>query len=241
MRNRHVTSIVTAGLLLAGLAALSGQTPAHKSVRHLVYEFGYNTKVASSGNGTGTTTIDILGPAKDGGVMISGTDSWWNTARPRATNTCELYSDGRVSCSERPYALSPIQLTLFPLLAHGYFSGLSASGTSSWKRSYPVLAAILPGASGLASSPYTWNCTFSLQGKGPIANADGLVLVLATGKLVQQGGRYLSANSKQRIVYDPVAKVPAIVRDERTHLPQRSVYNVDVVEVKLIKDSQAKQ
>src|SRR5271166_6542152 len=124
----------TVGLLLASLLALGGQAPAAvpAPVRHLVYQFGYNTKVAKAGNGTGTTTVDILGPAQDGGVMISGTDYWWNTARPRATNTCEVYPNGGVTCAERPYAISPMQLTLFPLLAHKYFSGLAAGPTSSW-------------------------------------------------------------------------------------------------------------
>jgi hypothetical protein len=225
------------GLLVAAIVILSAQSPAPAPVRHLVYQFGFNTPVASSGQGTGTTTIDILGPAADGGVMISGTDQWWNTVRPRAANTCEVYPNGGVSCLQAPYALSPIQLTLFPLLGRSYFKGLGAGATASWTRSYPVKAAILPGASGFAGQLSTWNCAYNMQGKGPIHNAAPLVLILAQGTLDQTGGRYLKATSKQRIVYDPVRKVPAIVRDERTHLPQRSVYNNDVVEAKLIKDS----
>ncbi len=228
----------TIGLLLAALVGLSGQTPTPTLARQLVYEFGYNTKVASSGNGTGTTTIAILGPAKDGGVMISGTDSWWNTARPRATNTCEVYPDGGVSCSQTPYALSPIQLTLFPLLGRSYFHGLS-HGTSTWTRSYQVKAAILPGASGFAGQLTTWKCVYSLHGKGPIAKAGPTVLILSTGTLDQQGGRYFKATSKQSIAYDLVAKIPVVVRDVRTHLPQKSVYNNDSVELKLTKDSQS--
>jgi hypothetical protein len=224
------------GLLLIAFVAFSGQSPA--PLRQLVYEFGYNTAVASSGNGTGTTTVDILGPAKDGGVMISGTDYWWNTARPRATNTCEVYPSGSVSCSQRPYALSPIQLTLFPLLGRSYFKQLSASGT--WKHTYQVKAAILPGASGFAGQLTTWNCAYTLHGKGPIPNAGGTVLVESTGRLDQQGGRFFEATSKQRIAYDTVAKIPVVVRDVRTHVPQRSVYSNDLVELKLTKDSQSK-
>src|SRR5271166_6279246 len=94
-------------LLLAVLVGSTAQTPAPKVLRHLVYQFGYNTAVASSGNGTGTTTIDIMGPAADGGLIINGQDSWWNTARPRATNSCEVYPGGRVACSQAPYAISP--------------------------------------------------------------------------------------------------------------------------------------
>ncbi len=229
-------------LLVATLVGLSGQTPAlaPTSVRHLVYQFGYNTKVASQGTGTGTTTVDISGPVADGGVMITGTDSWWNTVRPRATNTCELYPDGGVSCLQRPFALSPIQLTLFPLLAHDYFKGLSANAKSTWKKTYAIKAAIVPGATGFAGELYTWNAAYTLQGNGSIAGAAPLVLIVTNGKLSQQGGRYLSANDKMRVAYDPVAKIPVIVNDVRAHLPQHNVYNNDLVELKLTKDSRAK-
>jgi hypothetical protein len=233
--------VKTIGLLLAVLVGLTAQAPTATPVplRHLVYEFGYNTKVASSGNGTGTTTVDIYGLASDGGLMVSGTDYWWNTARPRATNSCEVYKDGGVSCSERPYALSPIQLTLFPLLARNYFHGLSSSG-SSGKRSFDVKAAVIPGASGFAGNLYTWSCAFTLEGKGPIPNASPFVLIVSSGTLDQQGGRYFKATSKQRIAYDPVGKIPAIVSDSRSYFPQHSVYNNDLVELKLKSDSKAK-
>ncbi len=223
---------------LVALLAFSGQaasTPAPAHLAHLVYQFGYNTPVASSGNGTGTETIDISGPAPDGGLLISGQDHWWNTVRARATNTCELYRGGTVSCSQAPYALSPIQLTIFPLLARGFFSGLNPGGTSTWERNYTVKAAIIPGASGFAGNPYTWKCSFALTGKGPIKGAAPMILIEASGTLNQQGGTYLKATSKQRIVYDPNAKIPAIVRDVRTHIPYRSVYSNDLIELKLLK------
>jgi hypothetical protein len=227
-------------LLLALLVGLSAQTPAPKVLRHLVYQFGYNTPVANSGNGTGTMTIDVMGPAPDGGLIVSGQDYWWNTARPRATNTCEVYPNGGVSCSQMPYAISPMQLTIFPMLARHYFSGLNAAATSSWKKSYDVKAAIIPGATGFAGQLTAWQCVYNFEGKGPVPKSSPLVLIIVDGTLDQQGGRYRNATSKQRIVYDPVAKVPGIVRDVRTHLPQTSVYNNDLIELKLIKDSGAK-
>ena len=224
------------GILIMLLLGLNAQASASASVRHLVYQFGYNTKVASQGNGTGTTTITIA-PAADGGLMVSGQDYWWNTARPRATNTCEVYAGGRVNCSQPPNAISPIQLTLFPLLANHYFAGVSSAG-SSHTRTFTVYAAPLPGSSGMASNPNIWNCTFNLEGKGPIPKAAPSVLVTTHGTMNQQGGHYWKLTSKQRIAYDPLAKIPLVVTDVRTHFPQRSVYNNDVVELKLLKDSQ---
>jgi hypothetical protein len=230
------------GLLLAALLGLSAQAPAPASapVRQLEYQFGFNTKPASQGQGTGTTTIDILGPAADGtGLMVSGSDFWWNTARARATNTCEVHPNGGVSCSQRPYAISPIQLAIFSLLGRDYFKGLSGSATSSWKKTYKITAAIAPGAtSPFASYPTTWNCVANLQGKGP-ASGGRLVIVGVTGTVDQQGGRYGQGTFKTGIAYDPVAKIPVQIDDTRTHLPQTSVYNKDYVGLKLLKDSQA--
>jgi hypothetical protein len=226
------------GLLLAVVVVLSAQTPATAPAteRHLVYEFGYNTKAASQGNGTGTTTVDIS-PAADGGMMVSASDYWWNTARARATNTCEVYPNGNVNCKDRPYALSPIQLTLFPLLGRTFFKGAGSGGTSSWEQSYTVYAAVIPGATGAAGAPNNWKCTFELHGKGPISGAGGAILVQDTGTLEQTSGRYWKATSKQRIAYLPSAHVPVAVSDVRTHIPMRSVYSNDLVELKLIKDS----
>lgn len=219
---------------IALLIGLSGQTPAQPH-RQIVYEFGFNTKAASAGNGTGTTTVEIMGLQPDGGVMVSGTDNWWNSARPRATNACEVYPDGGVSCQKPAYAISPIQFTLFPLLAKSFFQPLSGNAHAHWTRTYNMKVAILPGASGFANQLTTFKCAYTLQGQGKIAHAAGAILVEATGKLTQQGGRYLMASSKQRIAYDPAAKIPVAVSDVRTHLPMRSVYSNDLVELKLTK------
>jgi len=229
---------VKALVIAAALIAFSGQaapTAALPHVLHLVYQFGYNTKVASSGQGTGTTTIDVYGPADDGGWIVTGQDFWWNTVRPRAANTCEVYA-GSVSCKAAPYAISPIQLTVFPLLAAGYFKGLAANPSQAWTRDFSVYAAILPGAGGMAGQPTTWNFSYDFVGKGPIPkSAPPLILVSGNGTLEQDGGFALQAKSKQRIAYDPANKVPAFVSDVRTHVPARSVYNNDLIEVKLIK------
>jgi hypothetical protein len=230
------------GLLLAVLLGVSGQAPAPASApaRQLEYQFGFNTKPASQGQGTGTTTINILGPAADGGLMVSGQDFWWNTARARATNTCEVHPNGGVSCSERPYAISPIQLTIFSLLGRDYFSGLAAGGTSSWKKTYKITAAIVPGAtSPFAGTATTWTCVANLEGKGHGDKSGRIVIVGVTGTMDQQGGRYRQATFKTGIAYDTVAKIPVQIDDTRTHLPQTSVYNNDYVGLKLLKDSQA--
>jgi hypothetical protein len=86
------------------------------AVRHLVYQFGYNTKAASSGNGTGTTTIDIVGLASDGGMTVKATDNWWMAYQPKQSSVCEVYANGNVTCAKAPYSLTVIQLAVLPLL-----------------------------------------------------------------------------------------------------------------------------
>lgn len=226
------------GLLLALIVQQGGQPQASpEPIRHLVYEFGYNTPVASQGAGTGTMTVDVSAPLADGGVMVSATDTWWNAIRTAATNACEVYPGGDIACTERPYAMSPMQLTLFPMLSRSFFSGLEAGGLGKWQTKYTADAAVVPGAAGMAGNPYVWNCVFELQGKGPIVDNGTSVIIEADGMLEQTSGRYLKATSTEHIAYDTSTKVPLAVSDVRTYFPQTSIYNADLVELKLVQGS----
>ena len=240
-------------LLIAALLALSAQTPAPAPPaanaagapatttarpHHLVYEFGWNTKAAKSGNGTGTTTIDIGAVAPDGGVMISGTDFWWNTARARATNTCEVYPNGGVACLERPYAISPIQLTIFPLLGKSFFGGLSNGAHANWQQSSSVKAAVIPGGNvAFTGNLYTWDCVYKMEGKGHEATGTPVILVQLHGTMDQQGGRYGAAKLKAGVAFDPTIRIPVFIDETRSRLPQMSVYNSEWYQLKLIKAS----
>lgn len=224
------------GLLVAVVLALSGQAPAPPAaahhIVHLVYRFGYNTDATNSGQGTGTTTIDIKAAA-DGGLIVSGADFWWNTVRSRAANVCEVYKDGTVNCNEAPYAISPMQLSIFPLLAKDYFKNVAPGGPAKWTHTYSVSAAVVPGATGFAGQKYTWKCDFNFHNEGPIkGSSPALDLVTMNGTLVQG---FFRAASKGRIAYDPVNKVPAVVSERRTHIPQRSSESFDVINLKLQK------
>jgi hypothetical protein len=226
------------GPLLALIVQQGGQPQASPlPTRHLVYEFGNNTPVASQGTGTGTMTVDISAPLPDSGVMVSATDTWWNAIRPAATNACEVYRSGDIACRKRPYAMSPMQLTLFPMLSGSFFSGLEAGGLGKWQTKYTADAAVVPGAAGMAGNPYVWNCVFELQGKGPIVDTGTAVIIEAAGKLEQTSGRYLTATSTEHIAYDPSSKIPIAVSDVRTYFPQTSIYNADLVELKLVRGS----
>jgi hypothetical protein len=204
-------------------------------VRHLVYEFGYNTKAAKSGNGTGTTTIDIGGVAADGGMTVTATDEWWNTVRPRQSYTCEVHPNGGVTCAQPPNAISPIQIAIVPLLAKHYFSPLSTEPTASWQQKYNIRATFLPAAaSGFAGQVYTWNAAYSLQGKGHVPQGQPLILIHSDGAMKQQGGRALTVNQKANILFDPRIKTPALVDEEFTFVPRLSI-NRYTVELKLIR------
>jgi hypothetical protein len=235
---------------VAALIALSGQSPAPAQApaaaaaapvalpafKHLVYRFGYNTDATDSGQGTGTTTIDFVGPAKDGGQNVKVTDDWWNTVRPRQSYTCELVPGGNVTCPNPPYAISPIQIAIVPMLSPKYFAPLAANPNATWKASYSVKAMFAPIASGmgLAGQVNTWNGSYTYTGKGTPKDSAPLVLAQMEGQLAQQGGRYIKANQKANLLYDPHLKRPVFLNEVITFVPRKSV-NDYTIQMKLIK------
>jgi hypothetical protein len=239
------------GLLLAALLAFGALTPTpappsapvtpgaalpvqtQTRPHHLVYRFGYNTRATDSGTGTGTTTIDILGQAKDGGVMIKAADFIWNTVRPRAANTCEVYANGSTVCAQPPYALSLVQVTIFPLLARGYFAPLAGNANATWSHAFQIQATFAPSLNaGFFGQVYTWKGSYNLTGKGP-SNQPQFLLVSQAGKFTQQGGRAISFQEQANILWDPAAGVPVFISEQRTFYPQHTVYNNDYVELRL--------
>ena len=205
------------------------------SIRHLVYRFGYNTKAADSGNGTGTTTIDITGVAPDGGLLVNATDEWWNSVNPKQTASCEIHLNGNVECPKPPYNLTGIQVTVIPLLANGFFKGFGSNPNATADRKYSVRASFAPGAhTGFSGQPYTWNCEFNLNGAGTVPESAPLVLIHSKGQMAQQAGRYIKANGKYNIVYDPRIHMPAIVNSQWTFVPRMTV-SYYTVEMRLIR------
>jgi hypothetical protein len=210
---------------LALIAMIDSSAPgAASAIAHADYRFGYNTPAAETGPGTGTMSVDIGPVMADGGVTISAQDTWWNSVRPRATNSCEVYPNGNVSCQQRPYELSPMQLVLFPMLGSNYFHGLGTVGNGNWTQSYRVTRGNL----------WLWDCRFEMTGSGLVQGATSLYGIDVTGTASQIGGRYRAGDFKQHIYYDREVGLPAIVEDEHAHLPQTSVYNKDFVELRLI-------
>jgi hypothetical protein len=224
---------IASGSMAPSAPPTAGGLPA---VRHLVYEFGYNQKAASQGNNTGTTTIDIVGLAKDGGMTVKATDHWWNEVHPKQSSMCEVYPNGGVTCGQAPYSLTVIQLAVLPFLGHGFFSALSAGLNSSWKQNFDVKATFTPGAGGMgfAGQVYTWNCALTLNGKGTLSEQPPLIQIQSNGTFSQQGGRYTKFNQKAGILFDPRIKMPVYVSQLLQLVPQQSV-NSYAVEVKLIK------
>lgn len=188
-----------------------GATPAASPpapVRHLEYRFGWNTKVADSGPYTGTLSVDLQLPAADGSVTVTATELWWNAIRPAATDTCQISPNGGITCSQRPYSLSPMSLTLFPLLASSYFDGLAMGGVSTWKKDFELTKGL-----GL------WDCDFTLNGMGPISGSPQLELIEATGTIAPHADRSReeTVNVTTRIAYDPNARLPVLVNQELAH------------------------
>lgn len=221
-----------------GAAGMTGTVPPTAILpltRHLVYRFGYNTKATKEGNGTGTTTIDITGLAKDGNMLVKATDNWWNSVNPRQSYTCEVAPDGAVNCAEPPYAISPIQVAIVPLLGKNYFNALSGGLHANWQQNYSVKATFAPvGGRGFAGQVYTWNCSYALQGKGTSpSNGHAANVIQSTGTMKQQGGRYIKVNQKAGLLFDPRLQSPVYVSESLTFVPRLTTDRY-TVELKLI-------
>ncbi|MEO7202318.1 MAG: hypothetical protein ABI431_05925 [Candidatus Tumulicola sp.] len=207
--------------------ASAGSPPANFTIAHADYRFGYNTEASEAGP---DSTLIVPGAAMaDGGVLVSATDTWWNSVRFLATNSCEVYPNGNVTCLDRPYDLSPMQLVLFPMLGHQYFSRLGRSGDGNWTQSYRVSHGDL----------YLYDCQFVMRGSGALGGSNSIFAIDVNGKSDQVGGAYRGGELKQRIYYDVEVGLPAIVEDQRAHLPQTTIYNNDYVELRLIGASPA--
>jgi hypothetical protein len=117
------------GMLLAVLA-LAGTTPA-APVRHLEYAFAiYPNARPNNGYYNGTMSVDILGTAPDGGVLVRASDRWYYTLRPRQAAECEVYANGGVRCDNVPPYPSDSELVLLPLLAQSFSKGAFRTSVS---------------------------------------------------------------------------------------------------------------
>ncbi len=234
---KRIIALLSTLIFSTAQAPAPSQTPGNATlpaIRHFVYRFGYNTKAADSGNGTGTTTIDITGVAPDGGLLVNATDDWWNAVNPKQTASCEIHLNGNVECPNPPYNLTGIQVTVIPLLANRFFSGFGSNPNNTVDRKYTVRASFLPGAnSGFLGQVYTWNCSFSVSGAGKIPESPSLVLIHSKGQMAQQGGLNIKANGEYNIAYDPSINMPVVVNSQWTFVPRMTV-SYYTVEMRLI-------
>lgn len=214
------------GLLLAALLALGGEAPA-TPVRHLEYAFAiYPAAKPNGGYYNGTMTVDIPGPAADGGILVRASDWWYYTLRPRQAVECEVYASGDVHCDSVPPYPSDSALVLFPLLAQDFFSGGSSASASSWRQEYKVSF-----SKGLFVSTIAMNLTATPQSDGRF------LIVKSEGSIRQLNGRQRYATEEGQFVYDRGASIPVVVHDARGHLPTDSVYSRTAVDLRLLKDS----
>jgi hypothetical protein len=223
-------------MLAAAVFALSAQTPARTTVepqRHLEYAFSpyrvvravdSETILPIEGPGTGTMGIDILGHAPDGGLMISATEDWYYSVRPRQTHTCEVYPNGGLSCDYIP-SPSASELVILPMLARDYFSGVAAS---QWKQSYRL---------SFGGDYVVTAVTNNLQVTGS-SDAGRVVNVAVNGTLAQLDRRFLHATETGTIVYDTKSSIPIAAHIVRQWVPTDSAFSSNAVDFKLLKDSE---
>jgi hypothetical protein len=210
------------------LLALAGETPA-APVRHLEYAFAiYPTSVPIHGYYNGTLSVDVLGMAPDGGMLVRASDWWYYTLRPRQAVECEVYASGDVHCDNVPPVPSDSALVLLPLLAQNFFNRGSSTGPSSWKQHYTVSF-----NKGLFVADVSMDLSATPKGDGKF------LLVKSNGDIRQINGRQRYASEEGSFVYYPAESVLLLAHDERGHLPTGSVFTRTSVDLRLTKDSAA--
>jgi hypothetical protein len=226
MKRTEVKAMKQFGMLLAALLALSGVTSVAPA-RHLEYAFAiYPTAVPNHGYYNGTMSVDILGIAPDGGMVVRASDWWYYTPRPRQAAECEVYASGDVHCDNVPPAPSDSALVLLPLLAQNFFSGGSPAAASSWQRQYRVSF-----DKGVFVTAISMKLSATPQGDGR------LLIVKSNGDIRQLDGRQLHAPQQATFVFDLASAIPLVVHDVRGHLPTASVLTQTSVDLQLTKDS----
>ncbi|MGB8152139.1 MAG: hypothetical protein WCE97_13205 [Candidatus Cybelea sp.] len=213
------------GILVAVMLALAGQAPA-APVRHLVYAFAtYPTAKPSGDYFDGTLTIDVLGPAPDGGEVVQATDWWYYTLRSRQTRQCEIYPDGSVHWDEVPPYPSDAQRVLLPLLAADFFTP-GVSGLTSWQQKFAL---------SFAKGLFVTSASMQLS-----ATPQGSRLNVDSHAVFQQlDRRQRKVVERSQIVYDRTLGMPVVVHDVRGPLPTESIYSQTSVDLQLVEDSAA--
>jgi hypothetical protein len=214
------------GMLLAALLAFAGEAPAAPA-RHLEYAFAvYPTPVGNAGYYNGTLSVDILGTAPDGGMLVRASEWWYYTLRPRQPRQCEVYPGGAVRCDDVPPYPSESELALFPLLARDFFSGGLTETASSWERSFPLT---------FKNGLYVTTVSMSLSAKPQ--NNGGVVEVTSSGVFQQLDRRKQKSLEAGRFLYDQAASVPVLVHEVLSPTPTQTVFSQTAVDLQLTKDS----
>ncbi len=210
-----------------GAACDHGRRSRPPPFRHLEYAFAiYPTAKPNGGYYNGTMTVDILGAAPDGGMLVRASDWWYYTLRPRQAVECEVYESGDVHCDSVPPYPSDSDLVLFPLLAQNFFSRGSPASTSSWRQKFA-----LSFAKGLYVTAVSMDLSATPQNGGRV------LIVTSKGVFQQLDRRDRKALEEGRFVYDRVASLPVVVHEVRSPTPTGSTYSQTAVDLQLTKDS----
>lgn len=199
---------VTLLAILSGLiapVAVSAAVPA----THLEYAFTAYPAVGSGG-GQGTLSVDLLGAAPDGGLLVRVHDVWthpWRELRPRAAVTCDISAGGNVNCPDAPYVLSPVQRALLPFLAPAFFQD-RASWTQAYRvRAYPSVRVSVSRA---------------IERAGPAPS--GVRLTFNGRTTVHAAGHVTFGNTTGSLVYDPSTHLPLEIDAQTSRTPANNAF-----------------
>jgi hypothetical protein len=230
----------------AALAALSAQTPASpappalpdKPLRHLEYSYSVDYQqlgeehqgdigtggsgVVSTAHGSGrqgTLDVDVIGVAKDGGLVIRSAE--WIQDRPRASQSfiCAVYPEGRVICPEH-LDVTDAENELMTFLGRGFFDGSLVDAKGHWQRTF--------------SNKYvSVTSDFTIVGS---ADANPLTIDAKT-QIVSTAGLSTNWDDQAHLTYDTAMSVPVAIHDVAVQHARGSAQTQTTMDFHLTKDS----
>ncbi len=224
-------------------ATASSPSPALvQSLRHLEYHFavtytttgeGHDSGIGTTGSGVisyqgsagrqGSVVIDVVGVAKDGGLVIRAQENAEGRVGQRPPVTCAVYGDSRVLCADTVNAPTDAMAVLLSHLGRNFYDPSIVDDKGHWERR-------------LDDKTMKVVTSFSMP-----AHADGKPATIYEHRDIKSlDGTQDDMTEDSRISYDIDLSVPDSITNEAAEASRGEGYMRTKIDLTLMKDSFAK-
>ena len=214
-----------------------------QSLRHLEYHFavtyattgeGHESGIGTTGSGIisyqgsagrqGTIVADVMGVAKDGGLVIRAQENAEGRVQQRPPVTCAVYGDSRVLCGDNVNSPTDAMMVLLSHLGRNFYDPSIIDDKGHWERR-------------LDEDKVKILTTFSMP-----SHVDGKPAMIYEHRDIKWlDGTQDDMGEDSRISYDIDMSVPKSITNEAAEASRGEGYMRTKIDVSLTKDSFAKQ